>query len=278
MNEQIPERKRKVFALLLDTLLALRRENKEVIYSSMLKDTIKRKKPSFNEEYYGYRTFSELLEDAQKRRAARDREAQVERDVRGDPVRAGDEAGVRRGPAAEREGRRAVAGGRSSRDRRDAGPRPGPRPATGAASATAREAGHRACRARTGGRAAGRSARTAARAGTGRGHRRTRDRRDEVPSYGARKTAAKPAAPARSRTRRTSRGRNPPQEQSRARGEGRRRAEKSQRSSEKPAAQKPAAASRRRPEPKSAPAPKAAPPAPPAPPAEDDEFGAGIGE
>jgi uncharacterized protein (TIGR00288 family) len=66
MNEQIPERKRKVFALLLDSLLALRRENKEIIYSSMLKDTIKRKKPSFNEEYYGYRTFSELLEDAQK--------------------------------------------------------------------------------------------------------------------------------------------------------------------------------------------------------------------
>jgi uncharacterized protein (TIGR00288 family) len=66
MNDQIPERKRKVFALLLDSLLALRRENKEIIYSSMLKDTIKRKKPSFNEEYYGYRTFSELLEDAQK--------------------------------------------------------------------------------------------------------------------------------------------------------------------------------------------------------------------
>jgi uncharacterized protein (TIGR00288 family) len=65
-NESIPEKKRKVFALLLDSLLALRRENKEIIYSSMLKDTIKRKKPSFNEGYYGYRTFSELLEDAQR--------------------------------------------------------------------------------------------------------------------------------------------------------------------------------------------------------------------
>ena len=32
----------------------------------MVKDTIKRKKPSFNETYHGYRTFSELLEDAQK--------------------------------------------------------------------------------------------------------------------------------------------------------------------------------------------------------------------
>ncbi|MFM8273535.1 MAG: NYN domain-containing protein [Gemmata sp.] len=66
MNAEIPEKKRKVFALLLDSLLALRRENKEIIYSSMLKDTIKRKKPSFNEGYYGYRTFSELLEDAQR--------------------------------------------------------------------------------------------------------------------------------------------------------------------------------------------------------------------
>jgi uncharacterized protein (TIGR00288 family) len=66
VNEQIPDKKRKVFALLLDSLLALRRENKEVIYSSMVKDTMKRKKPSFNEEYFGYRTFSELLEDARR--------------------------------------------------------------------------------------------------------------------------------------------------------------------------------------------------------------------
>jgi uncharacterized protein (TIGR00288 family) len=66
VNEQIPDKKRKAFALLLDSLLALRRENKEVIYASMVKDTMKRKKPSFNEEYHGYRTFSELLEDAQK--------------------------------------------------------------------------------------------------------------------------------------------------------------------------------------------------------------------
>ncbi|MFO0850557.1 MAG: NYN domain-containing protein [Gemmataceae bacterium] len=62
----VPDTKKKAFDLLLDSLLALRRENKEVIYSSMVKDTMKRKKPSFNEEYHGYRTFSELLEDAQR--------------------------------------------------------------------------------------------------------------------------------------------------------------------------------------------------------------------
>src|SRR5205085_892467 len=33
---------------------------------SMLKQTMQRKKPTFNEEYYGYNTFSDLLEDAQK--------------------------------------------------------------------------------------------------------------------------------------------------------------------------------------------------------------------
>ncbi len=63
---QLPETKRKAFALLLESLLALRRENKENLWSSMIKDTMKRKKPSFNESYHGYRTFSELLEDAQK--------------------------------------------------------------------------------------------------------------------------------------------------------------------------------------------------------------------
>jgi uncharacterized protein (TIGR00288 family) len=62
----VPENKRKMLALLLDSLLALRRESKEVLWSSMVKDTMKRKKPSFNESYYGYRSFSELLEDAQR--------------------------------------------------------------------------------------------------------------------------------------------------------------------------------------------------------------------
>ena len=48
-------------------MLALQRENKEVLWGSMVKETMKRKKPSFNETYYGFRTFSHLLEDAQRR-------------------------------------------------------------------------------------------------------------------------------------------------------------------------------------------------------------------
>ena len=66
LGSKLPEAKRKAFALLMESLLALRRENKEVLWSSMIKDTMKRKKPSFNETYHGYRTFSELLEEAKK--------------------------------------------------------------------------------------------------------------------------------------------------------------------------------------------------------------------
>jgi uncharacterized protein (TIGR00288 family) len=66
IDEKLPETKKKAFTLLLDSLLALRRENKEVLWSSMIKDTMKRLKPSFNETYHGYRTFSALLEDAAK--------------------------------------------------------------------------------------------------------------------------------------------------------------------------------------------------------------------
>jgi hypothetical protein len=33
----------------------------------MIKDTMKRKLPSFSESYHGYRSFGELLEDAEER-------------------------------------------------------------------------------------------------------------------------------------------------------------------------------------------------------------------
>jgi uncharacterized protein (TIGR00288 family) len=61
----VPAEKQDAFRLLLDTLVALRRETTGTLYSSMIKDTIKRKQPSFVESTYGYRTFSELLEEAQ---------------------------------------------------------------------------------------------------------------------------------------------------------------------------------------------------------------------
>ena len=60
----LPERQREVFSLFIEACHALRRENHEVLYASMIKDTMKRKKPSFDESYYGYRSFTHLLEDA----------------------------------------------------------------------------------------------------------------------------------------------------------------------------------------------------------------------
>jgi uncharacterized protein (TIGR00288 family) len=63
LDAGLPERKREVFALLLEACSALRRENHEVLYASMIKDTMKRKKPSFDESYYGYRSFTHLLEE-----------------------------------------------------------------------------------------------------------------------------------------------------------------------------------------------------------------------
>jgi uncharacterized protein (TIGR00288 family) len=61
------EKERKVFRLLLESLQALRRENRDVLWSSLIKETIKRKRPSFNEAFYGYRSFGRLLEDAARR-------------------------------------------------------------------------------------------------------------------------------------------------------------------------------------------------------------------
>lgn len=66
IDANVPEKKREVFALLLDTCSALQRENHEVLHASMVKDTMKRKRPSFDESYYGYRSFTHLLEDAAK--------------------------------------------------------------------------------------------------------------------------------------------------------------------------------------------------------------------
>lgn len=61
----VSEPKRKALELLLEACVALRRENKEKLWASMIKETMKRKKPSFNETYHGFRTFSAMLEDAQ---------------------------------------------------------------------------------------------------------------------------------------------------------------------------------------------------------------------
>ncbi|HQR47309.1 MAG TPA: NYN domain-containing protein [Thermoanaerobaculia bacterium] len=66
MVSGVPEKAAEGFTLLVDSILALKRENKEVLWGSMVKQTMQRKYPSFSESYYGFRTFSELLEAAEK--------------------------------------------------------------------------------------------------------------------------------------------------------------------------------------------------------------------
>jgi len=53
--------------LVVETYDALLQERGEEdrIWGSMIKQTLKRRKPGFNESYYGYRSFGELLEDAE---------------------------------------------------------------------------------------------------------------------------------------------------------------------------------------------------------------------
>ncbi len=60
---RLSKRKQQAFELLIEAAEALQRENK-ALHSSLVKDTMKRKQPQFNEEYYGYRSFNRLLEDA----------------------------------------------------------------------------------------------------------------------------------------------------------------------------------------------------------------------
>ena len=62
----LTKKKAEVFTLMTESILALQRENKDVLWGSMVKQTMQRKKPSFNEGYYGYSTFSELLQDAER--------------------------------------------------------------------------------------------------------------------------------------------------------------------------------------------------------------------
>jgi len=66
LGDKVPKAKRPAYSLLFDTIDALQRENVEVIHASMVKDTMKRKQPSFSESGYGYRSFTQLLEEAQK--------------------------------------------------------------------------------------------------------------------------------------------------------------------------------------------------------------------
>jgi uncharacterized protein (TIGR00288 family) len=64
------ERKQEAFDLVLSTIEALadERDEDEKVWGSMIKQAIKRQRPGFNESYHGFRSFSDLLEEARSRR------------------------------------------------------------------------------------------------------------------------------------------------------------------------------------------------------------------
>jgi hypothetical protein len=69
-HESSPEeRAQQALDLVVDTIEALAEERgeDEKIWGSMVKQTLKRRRPGFNETYYGYRSFNRLLEEARDR-------------------------------------------------------------------------------------------------------------------------------------------------------------------------------------------------------------------
>ncbi len=63
------ERRQEALDLILGTIEALvaERGGDEKIWSSMVKQALKRRKPGFNESYYGFRSFNGMLEEAERR-------------------------------------------------------------------------------------------------------------------------------------------------------------------------------------------------------------------
>ncbi len=64
------DKKTEALDLVMETIEALFEERgaEDKIWPSMVKQTLKRRQPGFNESYYGFRTFGKLLEEAQTRK------------------------------------------------------------------------------------------------------------------------------------------------------------------------------------------------------------------
>ena len=60
----VPLGKREMFDFLVSTVQSLLQERGDVLYSSLIKDTMTRKQPHFSERALGYATFGDVLEEA----------------------------------------------------------------------------------------------------------------------------------------------------------------------------------------------------------------------
>jgi uncharacterized protein (TIGR00288 family) len=65
-HAEVQGSKDEAMEMVLETIESLFREREDNLWGSMVKQTLKRKRPHFAETFYGYRTFNQLLEEAQK--------------------------------------------------------------------------------------------------------------------------------------------------------------------------------------------------------------------
>jgi uncharacterized protein (TIGR00288 family) len=133
----VPSEKRDLFDFLVKTVQSLLLESRGVLYSSLIKDTMTRKQPDFNERAHGYSTFGDLLEEARELGLLKvDRDAQaggtwVVKGL-GEGI-ALEKAGNGDGSSRPSRRRRRSGRGGGSRDRKDT-------PATGTKTETAAKA------------------------------------------------------------------------------------------------------------------------------------------
>jgi uncharacterized protein (TIGR00288 family) len=66
-DKTVEERQREAIELVLDVVEALFQDRDGPLHGALVKQTLKRKRPEFSERFHGYRTFSQLLEDAGRR-------------------------------------------------------------------------------------------------------------------------------------------------------------------------------------------------------------------
>jgi hypothetical protein len=68
-SDKEDDKRQEAIDLVMQTLDALidERGEDETIWGSMVKQALKRRKPGFNESYYGFRSFNQLLEEARAR-------------------------------------------------------------------------------------------------------------------------------------------------------------------------------------------------------------------
>jgi uncharacterized LabA/DUF88 family protein len=110
-KEELESRKAQAIEMVVEMFDALvsERGDSGKIWASLLKDTLKRRRPDFNETYFGFRTFGNLLEEAQTRgmlEFGRDEKsgAYVFRSERGaTPVNAPAEQGASAAPAVQEQ-------------------------------------------------------------------------------------------------------------------------------------------------------------------------------